>query len=246
MNTSSNITSDDPSNASSRRRSTTADAVARASADVDPSNGDQGEGDRKALRDPRTGPAVALVTAAFVFGLGQALMPGPEPPPPPIAASIVSAAPVALAAPVAAVEPARAGQAAVAPGPAAATPSVQAARNNLADKDIAREAWRKNAPDISEDERRASLLIPTRGSTDGATYKLIEKSRGVVLNLPKGESMITMPFYRLKNGAFTTLWIKQDQGQPTEIRLMLARSVIKPEVEIKDGFVRVTVTKTVP
>jgi hypothetical protein len=259
MNTSMNTTSASPPNGQSKRRSTTAshpqDDNADAAAPATPGEGGEGAADDtgdRPLRHPRTGPLVALATAAAVFALGQALIPGPKPPAPPIAAVITTAQPVAAVvtpvlapAVVPAPEPLPAAPPPGATAPADA-PSVQQAKASLGEKDIAREAWRRNLPDIAEDERHASLLIPIRGLIAGATYRLIEKSRGVVLHLPKAESMITMPFYRLKNGAFTTLWIKQDQGEPTEIRLMLAKSVIKPEVEIKDGLVRVTVTKTAP
>ena len=266
MNTSMNTTSESPANGQSKRRSTTAtqpqDDAAAPPAPGESDAGDAGDTDDKPTRHPRTGPLVSLATAAAVFALGQVLIPESKQPAAPIAAVIAAAEPVAPAvtpvlapavapvvapvlAPAAGAKPVRAEKARAATAPPDA-PSVQPVKASLGEKDIAREAWRRNLPDIAEDERHATLLIPIRGLTQGATYRLIEKSRGVVLNLPKAESMITMPFYRLKNGAFTTLWIKQDQGAPTEIRLMLAKSVIKPEVEIKDGLVRVTVTKTVP
>jgi len=148
-----------------------------------------------------------------------------------------------VAAPAAAAAPAdpKDGTAAA---PAAAAPEHRTADRGEkpTDKDTAREAWRRNLPDISSDHGKASILIPIRGSTEGATYHVTNKPRAVLVNLPKGESMITMRYYRLKRDGFHQLWIKQEEAEGTTLRVVL-EGAYDPQVEIKDDFVRVTVRR---
>jgi hypothetical protein len=110
------------------------------------------------------------------------------------------------------------------------------------DKDTAREAWRRNLPDIATDKNKATILIPIRGSIEGATYHVTNKPRAVLVTLPQGESMITMQYYRIKHDGFRQLWIKQEEGKGTSLRVVLEHSV-DPTVEIKDDFVRVTIRR---
>jgi hypothetical protein len=112
-------------------------------------------------------------------------------------------------------------------------------------KDVAREAWRKNLPDISADEGRATILIPIKGSIEGATYHVNTKPKAVYVALPHAESLITMRFYGIKHDGFRTLWIKQGEGEGATLRLMLG-DVYSPTVEIKDEYVRVIVRKPPP
>jgi hypothetical protein len=113
-----------------------------------------------------------------------------------------------------------------------------------AEKDVAREAWRKNLPDVSTDGAKAAMIIPIKGSIDGATYHVTTKPRAVLVTLPKGESMITMPFYSIKHDGFRQLWIKKDEGSGASVlRVVLLAEAGEPQVEIKDEFVRVTVRR---
>jgi hypothetical protein len=132
---------------------------------------------------------------------------------------------------------------------AAAEPSTPAkadtsgTHEKSADKDVARDAWRKNLPDISPEPGKSSILIPIKGSTDGSTYHVTAKPKSVLISLPKGESMITMPFYNIRHDGFRQLWIKKDdQTGATTIRVVLGEAT-DPQVEIKDEFVRVTVRR---
>jgi hypothetical protein len=86
------------------------------------------------------------------------------------------------------------------------------------------------------------MLIPIKGSTEGATYHVTAKPKTVLITLPKGESMITMPFYSVKHDGFRTLWIKKDDEAGTSIRVVLGDGS-DPQVEIKDDFVRITVRR---
>ncbi|HVZ73220.1 MAG TPA: hypothetical protein VHJ20_12655 [Polyangia bacterium] len=181
--------------------------------------------------------------------------PAPPPPPPPAdaatdASADVKAAPDAAAleavAP-AAVEPAPAPAKPVetppAPPPPAPAPTSSASGAKPSDKETAREAWRKNLPDITTEPGKSAILIPIRGSIEGAVFHVTTKPRSVLVTLPKAESMITMEFYGIKRDGFRQLWIKKtDDG--TTLRLVLG-DVSDPQVEIKDEFVRVTVRRPV-
>jgi hypothetical protein len=113
------------------------------------------------------------------------------------------------------------------------------------DKEAAREAWRKNYPDVSADDAHATVLIPIKGSTDGAAYHLTKKPRSVVVNLPKAESLITMRVYPIKHDGLRSLWIKQDPSEGATLRLTMVPGT-SPQVEIKDEYVRITMRKPSP
>ena len=119
-----------------------------------------------------------------------------------------------------------------------------APHDKLADKEVARDAWRKNLPDIAPEPGKSAMLIPIKGSVEGATYHVTAKPRSVLITLPKGESMITMPFYNVRHDGFRQLWIKKDDDAGTTIRVVLG-DASDPQVEIKEDFVRVTVRRSV-
>lgn len=127
---------------------------------------------------------------------------------------------------------------------AKAAPSPGAtATDKPSDKDIAREAWRRNLPDISTPEdNKTSILIPIKGSIEGATYHVSTKPKSVVVNLPKADPLITMRFYKIRREGLSNLWIKQEEGEGTTLRLNLNEATA-PQVEIKDDYVRITVRK---
>jgi hypothetical protein len=135
-------------------------------------------------------------------------------------------------------------------GPAAGAPLSKAEKQRQADKDLAREAWRRNRPDISVAGSKTSILVPIKGSIKGADFKILRKSRTVVVTLPKAVSMVTMRVYNLKHPSFKKLWIDQDEAnaQPadgTKLRLILSQT-LDPQVEITDDFVRVTIRRPEP
>ena len=130
-------------------------------------------------------------------------------------------------------------------GSTAAKPAAPPTKDRSADKEVARDAWRKNLPDVSTEAGKAAMLIPIKGSIDGATYHVTGRPRSVLITLPKGESMITMPFYAVRHDGFRQLWIKKDDETGTSIRVVLAEAS-EPQVEIKDDFVRVTVRRPAP
>ncbi len=126
---------------------------------------------------------------------------------------------------------------------AAAAVAPAALSDKPSDKDIAREAWRRNLPDISSlEETKASILIPIKGSIEGATYHVNTKPKSVIINLPKADPLITMRFYKIRREGLSNLWIKQDEREGTTLKLMLNEAT-SPTVEIKDDFVRITVHK---
>lgn len=239
------------------------------------------------------GLAVAGVTAAIVFVIGQQLFPvKPKQPPAPPAAPTVAETPPA--APLPPAMPAADAAAVVAPpaleaGAAAAkTPDAGAAvaaapetekadktdkaeksepaaadeaaagaddrkpidKQRQADKDLAREAWRRNRPDVSVNGGKTAIMIPIKGSIKGADFKIIDKRRKVIVTLPKAVSMVTLRVYNLKHPSFKKVWIDQDEAnaQPadgTKLRFILSQS-FDPQVEITDDFVRVTIRRPEP
>ena len=123
-------------------------------------------------------------------------------------------------------------------------------KKSQADRDLAREAWRRNRPDISVAGSKTSILVPIKGSIKGADFKILRKSRTVVVSLPRAVSMVTMRVYTFKHPSFKKLWIDQDEAnaQPangTKLRLILSQT-FDPQVEITDDFVRVTIRRPEP
>jgi hypothetical protein len=130
----------------------------------------------------------------------------------------------------------------------ATTPAAKAIdKQKQADRDLAREAWRRNRPDISIAGAKTSILVPIKGSIKGADFKISDKRRLVTVTLPRAVSMVTMRVYNLKHPSFKKLWIDQDEAnaQPadgTKMRLILGQT-LDPQVEITDDFVRVTIRR---
>ncbi len=131
--------------------------------------------------------------------------------------------------------------------PAAPAATTDKNGEKQSDKDVAREAWRRNLPDVSVDGPRATLLIPLKGSSEGATFHVTNRPHAVVVKLPRAASMITMRLYRVEREGFRLVRINQAEkdAQPedgTELKISLTDSG-GPDVEIKDDYVRVTVRR---
>ena len=97
---------------------------------------------------------------------------------------------------------------------------------------------------------KTSVMVPIKGSIKGSDFKILKKSRTVVVTLPRAVSMVTMRVYNLKHPSFKKLWIDQDEAnaQPangTKLRLILSQT-FDPQVEITDDFVRVTIRRPEP
>ena len=97
---------------------------------------------------------------------------------------------------------------------------------------------------------KTSVLVPIKGSIKGSDFKILKKSRTVVVTLPRAVSMVTMRVYNLKHPSFKKLWIDQDEAnaQPangTKLRLILSQT-FDPQVEITEDFVRVTIRRPEP
>ena len=136
--------------------------------------------------------------------------------------------------------------AAEAPSDDTAAPGHKAADKQ--DKDLAREAWRRNRPDISIVGNKTAIMVPIRGSIRGSDFKVINKPRSVVVTLPKAVSMVTLRVYNMKHPLFRKVWIDQDEAnaQPddgTKLRFILSPQTYDPQVEITDDFVRVTIRR---
>ena len=139
------------------------------------------------------------------------------------------------------------------PTPTSAAAGSEAAASTAArkalqqDKDLAREAWRRNRPDVSSAANKTSVLIPIKGSSAGSSSKVLRKTRTVVVTLPKAVAMITMRVYNLKHPVFHRVWIDQDEANAkpedgSKLRIILGQTY-DPQVEITDDFVRVSVRR---
>jgi hypothetical protein len=207
------------------------------------------------------GLLLASLTAFVVLVVGQRLLPrhaaeappaipapapAPTPaPPPPALPTAPSPAPSPAPSILEAAGPTRHPAARAAAG---ARPSTDSDAESQSDKDVARQAWRRNLPDLSHGDGKASILIPLKGSIEGASFRVTARPHTVKVTLPKAASMITMRMYRVNRDGFRLLWIDQaeadaDPKDGTSIRIGLA-DVGDPQVEIKDDFVRVTVRRS--
>jgi hypothetical protein len=100
---------------------------------------------------------------------------------------------------------------------------------------------------VSVDGPRASLLIPLKGSSSGATFHVTNKPRAVVVKLPQAASMVTMRLYKIDREGFRLVRINQAEKDAnpedgTELKIGLT-DLGPPQVEIKDDFLRVTVRR---
>jgi hypothetical protein len=215
------------------------------------------------------GLALSAVIAAGVFIAGQQLfpvrkpapppppapvevappVPPPVPPTPPVAEpSVVDATAADAASAVAKTPPADEPEPAIAASEAGLSPAARKALQQ--DRELAREAWRRNRPDVTSGSNKTSVLIPIRGSTAGSSSKVLRKSRTVVVTLPKAISMITMRVYNLKHPVFHRVWIDQDEANAkpsdgSKLRIVLGHTY-DPQVEITEDFVRVSVRRAEP
>ena len=120
-------------------------------------------------------------------------------------------------------------------------------KQRQADKDLARESWRRNRPDVSVNGAKTAIMVPIRGSIKGAEFKIIDKRRKVIVTLPRAISMVTMRVYNLKHPLFKKVWIDQDEANAkpadgSKLRFILSQTM-DPQVEITEDFVRVTIRR---
>lgn len=193
--------------------------------------------------------------------------PPATPPPPPAAAdaaAVVSSASEAGAAAVAAAESDASATVASTtaaldkPAEAPAAPKADKTTDETAgaakaddvaqvDKDRAREAWRKNKPDLHTANGKASILIPLKGSSADASHRYLRKTHTLVITLPKAASLNTLHFNKVHRDGFSVLWIDQAESNPraadgTKLRLVFNQHAV-PDIEIRDEFVRVTIAR---
>jgi hypothetical protein len=115
----------------------------------------------------------------------------------------------------------------------------------MAEKDIAREAWRRNWPTLCKvgDTGKAFILIPIKGSIDKANGDLKRKPvREARVTLPEAESQLTLKLYKLKRMGFKDLKIgPPEDGPGVRLRVRLLPGAGDPVFEIKDGYAKITV-----
>jgi len=115
----------------------------------------------------------------------------------------------------------------------------------LADKDIAREAWRRNWPTLCKigDSGKAFILIPIKGSIEKAIGDLKRKPvREARVNLPEAESQLTLKLYKIRRMGFKDLKIgPPEDGPGVRLRVRLLPGAGDPIFEVKDGYAKITV-----
>jgi hypothetical protein len=115
----------------------------------------------------------------------------------------------------------------------------------LPEKDIAREAWRKNIPTIclggSGRNQKASIYLPLKGTTADATYDYRRKQRLVRIIAPSAVSQLTMVQYKLRRHGFRDLKLAAE-GNGSKFRLSLEKGFSDPVVELKESFIRVVIS----
>jgi hypothetical protein len=114
----------------------------------------------------------------------------------------------------------------------------------LAEKDIAREAWRRNWPTICPvaEGEKAFIVIPIKGAIDGAIVELRRKpNREARVSLPEAESLLTMKQYKLRRLGFKELKIGPMDETGTRFRVKLQTGAGDPVFEVKDGYAKITV-----
>ena len=115
----------------------------------------------------------------------------------------------------------------------------------LAEKDMAREAWRRNWPTLCSNAEtgKAFILIPIKGSIEKGTSELKRKPvREARVNLPDAESQLTLKLYKLRRMGFKDLKIgPMDEGTGTRFRVRLQPGAGDPVFEIKETYAKITV-----
>jgi len=146
------------------------------------------------------------------------------------------------------------GKAADGEAPAAAAPRENADGGDdniadcaLAEKDMAREAWRRNWPTICSigDTGKGFILIPVKGPVQNAVVELKRKPvREARVNLPQAESQLTLKLYKLKKLGFKDLKVgpfDDGAGTGTRLRVRLMPGAGDPVFDVKDGYAKITV-----
>jgi len=117
----------------------------------------------------------------------------------------------------------------------------------LPEKDMAREAWRRNWPTICAlaDSGKGFILIPVKGPVQNAVVELKRKPvREARVSLPQAESQLTLKLYKLKKLGFKDLKvgpIDESAGTGTRLRVRLMPGAGDPVFDVKDGYAKITV-----
>ena len=115
----------------------------------------------------------------------------------------------------------------------------------LPEKDIAREAWRRNWPTVCPliPSGKAFILIPIKGSLEGETHALYRRpTREARVNLPAGaESLLTLKQYKVRRLGFKELRVNPTEDGRTHLRIKLQPGAGDPVFEVKDGYAKITV-----
>jgi len=116
----------------------------------------------------------------------------------------------------------------------------------LSDKDIAREAWRRNAPTIcvtGDGKDQAALYLPVKGNAMSATYDFRRRQKLLRILAPAAESQLTMAQYKLRRHGFRDLRIggESQGGDGAKLRITFEKNPADVAVELKETFIKVVI-----
>lgn len=115
----------------------------------------------------------------------------------------------------------------------------------LPDKDIAREAWRRNWPTICPlaGGEKAFIVIPIKGIIAGEVHELRHHpSREARVVLPlETESQLTLKQYKINRFGFKELKISPMDDGRVRLRIRLQPESGDPIFDVKEGYAKITV-----
>jgi hypothetical protein len=132
----------------------------------------------------------------------------------------------------------------------AAAENADGGQDNIADcslpeKDMAREAWRRNWPTICSIGDKGFILIPVKGPIQNAIVELKRKPvREARVSIPQAESQLTLKLYKLKRLGFKDLKVgpmDESANTGTRLRVRLMPGAGDPVFDVKDGYAKITV-----
>lgn len=122
----------------------------------------------------------------------------------------------------------------------------QSGNCSLADKDIARDAWRRNAPAvcvIGDAKDQVALYLPVKGNAMSATYDFRRRQKLLRILAPAAESQLTMAQYKLRRHGFRDLRIggEGQSGDGAKLRITFEKSPSEVAVDLKETFIKVVI-----
>jgi hypothetical protein len=110
------------------------------------------------------------------------------------------------------------------------------------DKALAREAWHRNSPALCENAASAVLVLPFKGRARHAQPEYRRRLREAQVLLPHSEPLLTHKRYQVNRLGIGEVRVLKLQNGSVRFRVRLAPGAGEPEVDVQDGYVKLTVT----